>query len=79
MNRVRGRGVEVVTEWNDTMSDLPPRGNPGPKSRKTFLTVVLIVLALIVVIFIGLNINHTKTEGDRPMGEDRPSPTARQR
>jgi uncharacterized membrane protein YhaH (DUF805 family) len=57
------------------MSDLPPRGNPGPKSRGRFLTVTLIVLALIVVIFVGTNINHVKTEGDRPMGEDRPSPT----
>lgn len=78
MDRVRGRGVGMALEWNDTMSDLPPRGNPGPKSRKTFLTVVGIVLVLIVVTFIGLNINHTKTEDDRPMGEDRPSPTARQ-
>ena len=77
MDRVRGRGVGVATETSDTMSDLPPRGNPRPKSRKTFLTVVGIVLALIVVIFIGTNINHVKTEGDRPMGEDRPSPTAR--
>jgi len=59
------------------MSDLPPIGNPGPKSRARFLTITLIVLALIVVIFVGLNINHVKTEGDRPMGEDRPSPTAR--
>jgi uncharacterized membrane protein YhaH (DUF805 family) len=59
------------------MSDLPPRGNPGPRSRARFLTVVLIVLALIVVIFVGTNINHVKTEGDRPMGEDRPSPTQR--
>ncbi|MBW6522114.1 hypothetical protein KZ810_01255 [Sphingomonas sp. RHCKR47] len=59
------------------MSDLPPRGNPDPKSRARFLTVVLIVLALIVVIFVGTNINHVKTEGDRPMGEDRPSPTQR--
>ncbi|WP_177171513.1 hypothetical protein [Sphingomonas palmae] len=68
----------MATELSDTMSDLPPRGNPGPKSRKTFLTVVGIVLALIFITFIGLNINHVKTEHDRPMGEDRPSPTARQ-
>ncbi len=59
------------------MSDLPPRGNPDKKSRGMFLTVTLIVLALIVVIFIGTNINHVKSEDDRPMGEDRPSPTQR--
>lgn len=60
------------------MSDLPPRGSPDKKSRGMFLTVTLIVLALIVVIFIGTNINHVKESDDRPMGEDRPSPTARQ-
>jgi uncharacterized membrane protein YhaH (DUF805 family) len=59
------------------MNDLPPRENPGPKSRGRFLTVTLLVLAVIVVIFIGTNINHVKSEGDRPMGEDRPSPTQR--
>ncbi len=58
------------------MSDLPPRGNPDGKSRGRFLTITLIVLALIAVVFIGTNINHVKSRGDRPMGEDRPSPTA---
>ncbi len=57
------------------MNDLPPRGGPDPKSRARFLTVTLIVLALIAVIFVGTNINHVKERGDRPMGEDRPSPT----
>ena len=70
---LRVEGARSATDMND----LPPRKNPGPKSRARFLTVTLIVLALIAVIFIGTNINHVKSEGDRPMGEDRPSPTAR--
>jgi hypothetical protein len=71
------RGALRAPRSATDMSDLPPRKNPGPKSRARFLTVTLIVLALIAVIFIGTNINHVKSEDDRPMGEDRPSPTAR--